>query len=76
MSSSKTTNGKGDSPRPFSVSQEEYAANWEQAFGKSKTSPASAAKPWILTDADVEIIKRVMNPNDPLGKYRRLRNVQ
>jgi hypothetical protein len=26
--------GKGSSARPFSVSQEEFAANWEKIFGK------------------------------------------
>lgn len=26
--------GKGDTPRPFSVTQEEWAKRWEQAFGK------------------------------------------
>lgn len=28
--------GKGDAPRPMFISQEEYAANWERAFGKKK----------------------------------------
>lgn len=28
--------GKGDSPRPFGVSQQEYHANHEQAFGEKK----------------------------------------
>ena len=26
--------GKGDSPRPFSVSQDTFANNWELTFGK------------------------------------------
>lgn len=26
--------GKGDSPRPFSVSQEKFASNWDAIFGK------------------------------------------
>lgn len=26
--------GKGDTPRPFSVDPNTYAANWERAFGK------------------------------------------
>lgn len=28
--------GKGDSPRPYSVSQEEFASNWDRIFGKKK----------------------------------------
>jgi hypothetical protein len=27
-------NGKGDTPRPFSVDQDTYANNWERVFGK------------------------------------------
>jgi Zn finger protein HypA/HybF involved in hydrogenase expression len=26
--------GKGDTPRPLSVSQEQFASNWEMIFGK------------------------------------------
>lgn len=28
--------GKGSSPRPFSVSDEEYAARWDAIFGRDK----------------------------------------
>lgn len=28
--------GKGSSPRPFSVSQDQFAANWDAIFGKKK----------------------------------------
>lgn len=28
--------GKGSSPRPFSVSNEEYAARWDAIFGRDK----------------------------------------
>ena len=28
--------GKGDTPRPFSVSQETFASNWDAIFGKKK----------------------------------------
>ncbi len=27
-------NGKGDTPRPFSVDQTTYASNWDRVFGK------------------------------------------
>ena len=28
--------GKGSSPRPYSVSQEQFANNWDAIFGKKK----------------------------------------
>jgi len=28
--------GKGSSPRPFSVSQQQFASNWDAIFGKKK----------------------------------------
>jgi hypothetical protein len=28
--------GKGDTPRPLSVSYSQYIRNWERAFGKKK----------------------------------------
>jgi len=31
---SKSDGGKGSSPRPFSVSEEEYARRWEAIFGR------------------------------------------
>jgi hypothetical protein len=31
--------GKGSSPRPFSVSQEEYANNFDRIFGKKNMTP-------------------------------------
>jgi hypothetical protein len=30
------TNGKGDTPRPISVSSREYENNWERTFGAKK----------------------------------------
>jgi hypothetical protein len=30
------SNGKGSKPRPYSISQEEYADRWQAAFGKKK----------------------------------------
>lgn len=29
--------GKGSSPRPFSVTQDQFANNWERIFGKKDT---------------------------------------
>ena len=31
--------GKGSTPRPFSVSNEEYANRWDAIFGKEKEPP-------------------------------------
>ena len=28
--------GKGSSPRPFSISEDEYAKRWAETFGKNK----------------------------------------
>lgn len=33
---SKSDGGKGSAPRPFSVSNEEYAKRWETIFGRDK----------------------------------------
>ena len=33
---SKSDGGKGSSPRPFSISEEEYARRWEAIFGRDK----------------------------------------
>ena len=29
-------NGKGDTPRPFSVSREQFESNWDRIFSKPK----------------------------------------
>lgn len=33
--------GKGSTPRPFSVSNEEYANRWDAIFGTDKPNPDS-----------------------------------
>lgn len=37
--------GKGSKPRPFSVSNDEYAARWDAIFGKDKPQDESPAPP-------------------------------
>lgn len=32
--------GKGSRPRPFSVSQDKFAENWDRIFGKKKREEA------------------------------------
>jgi len=33
---SKSDGGKGSSPRPYSVTQQEYDSRWDAIFGKDK----------------------------------------
>ncbi len=33
---SKSDGGKGSSPRPYSVSQQEYDSRWDAIFGRDK----------------------------------------
>lgn len=33
--------GKGSAPRPFSVSQDQFASNWDAIFGKKKVAEYS-----------------------------------
>lgn len=39
------SNGKGDTPRPFSVPQETYASNWDKVFGKKNDECAYSGLP-------------------------------
>lgn len=34
---SKSDGGKGSSPRPYSVTQQEYDSRWDAIFGRDKT---------------------------------------
>ena len=44
-------NGKGDRPRPLAVSREQYEANWEACFGKSKPK-RSKPKPKVASPSN------------------------
>lgn len=37
--------GKGSTPRPFSVSNEDYTNRWDAIFGKDKTKEEPIGKP-------------------------------
>lgn len=37
-------NGKGSTPRPLSVSREQFEKNWAAAFGKKKTKKSKKSK--------------------------------
>lgn len=39
------TGGKGSTPRPFSVSNEDYANRWDAIFGKDKQKEEPMGKP-------------------------------
>jgi len=36
--------GKGSKPRPYSVTQDEYSANWDLIFKKDKVKPEEPVK--------------------------------
>lgn len=47
---SKSDGGKGSSPRPFSVSNAEYASRWEAIFGREPRCPrCESAEVDVLT---------------------------
>lgn len=48
-------NGKGDGPRPFSVTQEEYARRWALAFGSAEDYEEALRE----ADAHWEVIKEL-----------------
>lgn len=45
--------GKGDTPRPFSVSADEYASNWDAIFGRKTVGCSSMAEQAALTGSVV-----------------------
>ena len=48
--------GKGSSPRPYSVSQEQFANNWDAIFGKKK-KPDYEADDGPLTEDQLQQIQ-------------------
>ena len=49
--------GKGSSPRPYSVSQEEYAKRWDAIFGRDLETDATESSPTaadLCTEEDDE----------------------
>jgi hypothetical protein len=57
------SNGKGDTPRPFSVPQETYASNWDKVFGKKNEECAYSGLP---SPASYE--QTLTEPNNVHGK--------
>lgn len=52
--------GKGSAPRPFSVSQEEFANNFDRIFAKK--SETSAAE-----DGDIDLAKELEEVDNGVG---------
>jgi hypothetical protein len=48
----KSDGGKGSTPRPFSVSEEEYAQKWERIFGKNDVEKIVKEAREYLKEAD------------------------
>ena len=48
------SNGKGDTPRPISISSDEYNNNWERTFGPTKRN----------------IDRKIQNLQDDIDKVR------
>ena len=51
---STSDGGKGSSPRPFSVSNEEYAKRWEAIFGRDQVDK-------IIEDAEKYLANEALN---------------
>ena len=45
MSTKSSDGGKGSSPRPFSVSQDEYNKRWDAIFGRDLEADATESSP-------------------------------
>lgn len=45
--------GKGSAPRPFSVSNDEYAQRWDAIFGRDKVVPPQPAQFDLLCSHEV-----------------------
>jgi len=58
---------KGSSPRPYSVSQEKFASNWDAIFGKDKKSKQEKALDELARISD-ELGLRYDDVENPLVK--------
>jgi hypothetical protein len=50
--------GKGSKPRPFSVSQEEYANNFDRIFNRKKKTDAEKFDEQVVMKDDLEEYRR------------------
>jgi hypothetical protein len=56
--------GKGSSPRPFSVSQEEFANNFDRIFSKKKQDSVESV---VTEDGDIDIDKELEEVDNNVG---------
>jgi len=54
-------NGKGDTPRPTTITPEEWAANYELVFNTRQKTTTQDSKP---TDTPMQFVKVVEPPED------------
>ena len=60
--------GKGSAPRPFSVTNEEYAARWDAIFSRDLDKKEAKSK----TDVDTReaALQALVDENERLGLYK------
>jgi hypothetical protein len=51
---SKSDGGKGSTPRPFSVAQDEYEARWDAIFGRDRVQEALDKKADNARELDLD----------------------
>jgi len=56
--------GKGSTPRPFFVSQEEFAENFDRIFGSQKSLDTSESK---VSDIDINIEDELQDVGNGAG---------
>jgi len=54
MRTTMSDGGKGSAPRPFSVSQDEFANSFESIFGKKKPKEPYIPPPIVIEDQQAE----------------------
>lgn len=57
--------GKGSSPRPFSVSQQEYDTRWDAIFGRDLKEPSEDAKKFDAAIMKNEYYDQDVDPEEP-----------
>ena len=65
----KSDGGKGSTPRPFSVSEQEYADRWNAIFGRDKVEEiVEGAKKYLReqqrTEESIKSLEKRLKDND------------
>jgi hypothetical protein len=66
---SKSDGGKGSTPRPFSVSEQEYAERWNAIFGRDKVEE-------IIEDAKKYLKERKRTEESIKSLEKRLKEIE